>query len=295
MRIFVAGAGGFVGGRTAALLQSEGHEVIPHVRRRDGDFVPGAVPRGAEAVVNAAGRLGGRDVTPDDLLQANRDLPQMLGLLCADRGIPLVHLSTPGVTGLVAGAVEDSPSAPWGGYEKAKAEAEEILAGIKGLVVTILRPDFVYGPGDRHKLALFRQIASGFMPLVGGGKARLRPTFVTDAASAVAESLPGGRLGAGTWNIGGPEVVSFRTLCRTISKALGRRTLMPRVPARLLRMLLALGPLAPGAVSRSRLELFGRDHFVDTSRAASAGFAPRTGLEEGIGMTVAWYRREGLL
>ena len=58
---------------------------------------------------------------------------------------------------------------------------------------------------------------------------------------------------------------------------------------------LLLGPLAPPQLSASRLALFGRDHWVDISKAKAAGFAPATPLAEGLAATVAWYRAEGLI
>lgn len=296
MRILLAGAGGFIGSHLARLLSAEGHEAVPMARPARGAFDPGLFPEGIDAAVNAAGRLGGPGVGRDELAASNTALPAAMAAVCAGRGIPLVHLSTPGVAGLTGGSREDSPPAPWGPYEESKAEAERLLSGLMpARLLTVLRPDFVYGPGDRHKLSFFRQVRRGWFPLVGGGGARLRPTFVLDVCRAVRESLHGGLIGPGVWNIGGPEVVSVRDLAGAAASSMGVRLVRVPVPAVLFRAALLLGPLAPPQLSKSRLALFGRDHWVDISKASAAGFDPATPLAEGLAATAAWYRAEGLI
>lgn len=296
MRIFLAGAGGFIGGAAARALEAAGHEVLPHRRSTSGDLDRSSIPDTFDVAVNAAGRLGAPGIPRDELRAANTDLPRLVGRECASRGVPMIHLSTPGVAGLVGGSREDSPQAPWGAYEESKAEAEDILSStVPSELLTILRPDFVYGPGDRHKLSLFRQVRRGWFPLVGRGGARLRPTFAGDVCRAVLTSLPGGILGPGVWNIGGPEVVSVAELVRAVARAEGSRLATIPVPRVLFGIALALGPLAPGQLSRSRLQLFGKDHWVDIAKASGAGFHPETGLADGLSRTVSWYVSEGLL
>jgi nucleoside-diphosphate-sugar epimerase len=296
MKVFLVGAGGFIGRRVAALLESCGHEVAAHLWEERGDLTAQAIPEDADVLVNAAGMLGGPKAGIGDLRRANIEPARILALAASGTGTPLVHLSTPGVTGLVASASEDLPPAPWGAYEQTKAEAEAILReGVPARILTILRPDFVYGPGDRHKLAFFRQVAKGWFPLVGNGGARIRPTFADDAAAAVAASLPGSPLSGGLYNIGGPEVVSIRRFAGLCAESMGRRVRLLAIPPLVYRAAMLLGPLRPPALSASRLALFGRDHFVDTSKASAAGFSPPTPLCEGLRITVASYRAEGLL
>lgn len=291
MRVFVAGAGGFIGAGICAMLSDAGVEVLGHVRSRDGDLSRDSLPGHVDAVVNAAGRLGRPGAGPEEMEASNVVPADLLGRFCASLSVPLVHISTPGVCGLRPAATEDCPPAPRGPYEESKARAERKLSGsMPADLLTVLRPDFVYGPGDGHKLALFRQAERGWFPLVGAGGARIRPTFVEDCARAVKEALPGGLLGPGTWNIAGPEVLRFREVVECAAKALGRRTLLVPVPRLLLRAALALGPLCPGALSPGRVELFGTDHWVDTSKAERAGFVPRWRLSAGMEATVRWMR-----
>ena len=56
-----------------------------------------------------------------------------------------------------------------------------------------------------------------------------------------------------------------------------------------------LGPFKPENLSRSRIRLFGNDHYVSINKALEVGFTPEVHLQEGITRTVKWYRTEGFL
>ncbi len=294
MNIFVTGAGGFIGRSLAAHLTRAGHILTTHSGRADG---PVTVPKNADAVINAAGRLGGGNIPETEVSQANTLLPEQIGLQCVSAGIPLIHLSTPGVCGLLADGREDAPLAPEGPYERSKAEGETRLAslGFPPGGLTVLRPDFVFGAGDRHKLALFRQVARGWFPVVGRSGPLTRPTHARDVCRAVQYSLPGGILAGGLYNIGGPEVLTMAEVVRTAAAAQGRRVFVVSTPRRLLRAVLALGPLCPAPLTESRLRLFGTDRFVSVEKAAAAGFTPMFSFAEAAGDAVSWYRSEKLL
>ena len=294
----MAGAGGFIGSWICGSLSRAGHEIVGHVRSEKGDITPNSIPVESEVVVNAAGRLGGHGGDTDSLTASNEALPKLLGDFCRSGERNLIHISTPGVTGLRADAKETDEYDPWGDYERTKMRGEKALlegCGLSAEQLTILRPDFVYGPGDMHKYPLFFRAAGGWFPLIGSGSARLRPTYAADVCSAVEASLPEGPLSGGIYNIGGPEVVSFRELVRTISEVMEVRTRLVPVPRMLFRIALKLGPLRPSSLSESRFRLFGEDHFVSITKAVEAGFSPRWSLRGGIGKTVEWYREEGVL
>ncbi len=297
MRIFVSGAEGFIGSHVGDFLEEKGYEVFRHRWSTEGDLDVASISCEPDVLVNCAGRLGGQGFSGDELLEANADLPGALARFCLDSGASLVHLSTPGVTGLNADSSEEDPIDPWGLYEVSKAEGEERLqrAGLPPERLTILRPDFVYGPRDRHKLAMFRQVAKGWFPLVGMGDALIRPTYVFDVCRAVISSLPGGLLAGGTYNAGGPEIVRIRDLAGMIARAMSVRTRLITIPVFAFRIALMLGPLRPAALSMSRMRLFGEDHYVSISRARAAGFSPCHGLEQSLRETVDWYREAGLL
>ncbi|MEN8209964.1 MAG: NAD-dependent epimerase/dehydratase family protein, partial [Candidatus Fermentibacteria bacterium] len=213
MKIFVTGAGGFIGSSIMDHLLNRGHTVSGHIRAEAGNLTGTSLPADADVFVNAAGKLGGAGIEITELTNSNSRVPEILADFCYEHRIHLVHLSTPGVFGLLSDAPENAPYAPWGEYELTKAEGEILLRkhplSQEGMI-TILRPDFVYGPGDMHKLELFNQVQKGWFPVIGSEGATIRPTYCTDVCRAVEASLPGGCLNGGLFNIGGPEVLKFR-------------------------------------------------------------------------------------
>ena len=272
--------------------------VEKHVRSIDGDLTEASIPTMVDVIVNCAGRMGLPGIDLNQLTQSNVILPLMLADICSTRQIHLIHLSTPGIAGLHADVTEESPADPWGDYEKSKYQGEEALRKhyiSRSGQLTILRPDFVYGPGDRHKLPFFKQVGKGWLPLIGFKCRRIRPTFVSDVCNAIENSMPGKCLNAGLFNIGGPEVVSIREFGALIAQIMGRKLIAIPLPRFLYALALISGPFKPRSLSYSRLRLFGEDHYVSISKATEAGFASSISLSEGIHKTLEWYRFEKLL
>lgn len=298
LNIFIIGAGGFIGSSVFTYLSGKDFLVEKHIRSVDGDLTETSIPENADVIVNCAGRLGLPGVTFNQLTQSNVTLPILLADTCRARKIHLIHLSTPGIAGLSADITEDSPADPWGDYEKSKYQGEEALRKhyiSQSGQLTILRPDFVYGPGDRHKLPFFKQVGKGWLPLIGLRDVRIRPTFVLDVCSAIENSMPGKCLNTGLFNIGGPEVVSIKEFSALIAQKMGRRLVTIPLPRLLYALALRSGPFKPKSLSRTRLRLFSEDHYVSISKAADAGFTPSIPLSEGIQKTLKWYRSEKLL
>ena len=124
------------------------------------------------------------------------------------------------------GADPDSPSA----YGRSKAEAEaavfETLPN-----ATVMRPSIIFGPED-HFFNRFARMAqmSPVLPLIGGGKTRFQPVFVGDVARAIAETVEGrGRPGA-VYELGGPEIHSFRDCMEIMLATIGRKRLLLPLP-----------------------------------------------------------------
>lgn len=292
MNVFLTGATGFIGKHVKSAVEKAGHTVYPHSFSEYGPFLE--LPSKTDLVVNCAGRLGSQGATLQELTAANVQLPVSLGKECKKAGIPLIHLSTPGVTGLVADAREKYRYDPMGEYESTKVEAEKQLIASR-LKLTILRPDFVFGPGDMHKLPLFRQVKRGWFPLVGSGGARTRPTDARDVAEAVLKSFPGEILFGGIYNIGGPDVLTIKQIARYISVASGKTVRFIPVPRFVFRIALRLGPLCPKALSKSRYTLFGMDRFCNTDKAQKKGFTAKRSFGLTAVEAVNWYTERGLL
>jgi nucleoside-diphosphate-sugar epimerase len=198
---------------------------------------------------------------------------------------------------------EDAPYGPANPYGRSKAAAERVALEFasRGLPLVICRPGFVYGPGDRHVLGLFRAVRRGRFFYIDGGRHFCHPTFVADAVAGMLLCLRGGRSG-GIYPISGPRPVTFRELGETIATALGVRPPWMSVPRRS-AMLAVIGFEALGRVSgwkpplsRTGVAFFGKDALYSWQRGHDElGYTPEYDLATGVARTIAWYRQQAWL
>ena len=217
----------------------------------------------------------------------------------------MLHVSSCGVLGPIVGdpATEDTPLVPSNEYERSKAAAENVARDFvtRGLEVVIARPEFVYGPGDRHVLGLFRAIRRGHFFYINGGSYSCHPTFIGDVVEGMLLCLSRGRSGE-AYHITGARPVTFREFGDTIAHALGVRPpslSLPKWSASLgAAGLEAFGRLFAFAppLSRSAVEFFTSDRRFSWQKAHNElGYSPRSDLEAGVDQTVQWYRERGWL
>jgi NADH dehydrogenase len=118
----------------------------------------------------------------------------------------------------------------WAKYARTKAAGEAaVLAEFPDAV--ILRPSLVFGPEDQ----LFNRFAnlarfSPFLPLIGGGKTKFEPVYVGDVAAAIAAACAGKAAPGQAYELGGPDVVTFRQLLDSVQEWSGRRKWYLRIP-----------------------------------------------------------------
>jgi len=174
------------------------------------------------------------------------------------------------------GADENSPA----DYARSKAEGEKrARAAFPGAIV--LRPSIVFGPED----SFFNRFAgmarfSPFLPLIGGGETRFQPVFAGDVAEAVACLVDRGEANGQTYELGGPETLSFRQLMQFTLDTIGRKRALLTLPwgaAKLQAAVLGLLPNPP--LTSDQVELLRTDNVVSEA-ARSEG---RT--LEGLGVT----------
>lgn len=321
-RALVTGATGFIGGRLATAWLRRGHAVRVLVRRDSragelegaerftGDLCDPAslagVEDGIDVVVHCAGMLGKWGTAEDELRAVNVDGPLNLLRRFAGRETRFVHLSAGGVTGPVPTKVVDEtyeprPATP---YERTKWQAERrvlALARELGVPATVVRPTFTYGPGDPHKLALFRAVRRGRFAFIGDGESVLHPVYVDDLLAGIDLAVERGRVGE-TYIVGGEHPVTKNELIFTIADALGAPHPRLRVPRRLAWTLAGLLETAGRVtgrepiLTRSRVMMMGDNFGYSIHKARhELGYVPMTGLKRGIRLTVDAYVEQGLL
>lgn len=180
----------------------------------------------ADAVINLIGILAEGGSQKFDALQG--ELPARIGALAARHGVAdVVQVSA-------IGADAESPSK----YARSKADGE---AGLKAAFpnAVVLRPSIVFGPRDSffNRFASMAMLAPG-LPLPGGGRMKMQPVYVGDVVEAVmvalgyraAPKMAGKSVRGGTFELGGPDVFTFRDLMSITLRAIGRRRLLVPVP-----------------------------------------------------------------
>jgi uncharacterized protein YbjT (DUF2867 family) len=101
------------------------------------------------------------------------------------------------------------------------------------------------------------------LPLIGGGKTRFQPVFVGDVALAVAEALEGKTKPGTIYELGGPEIRSFKELMQYILGVIGRRRLLLPIPFPLAKLMAACTGLLPKPpLTADQVELLRRDNVV---------------------------------
>lgn len=262
---------------------------------------------GIDVAVHGASLLG-KWGTEETLLRAV-NVTGTATLLERFAGKPLrrfVHLSAGGVSGPTDRRTVDESydCRPATAYERTKLEAERLVldrAPRLGVPAAVVRPTFTYGPGDPHKLALFRAIKNGRYAFIGDGESVNHPVYIDDLVRGILLATERARTGE-VYIVGGPRPVSKRELAHVIADTLGVRRPALRVPRRVAACaappLEALGrwlgfePL----LTRSRLMMMG-DNFgysIDKARR-ELGYEPQVALREGIEKTINSYVEAGVL
>jgi uncharacterized protein YbjT (DUF2867 family) len=117
---------------------------------------------------------------------------------------------------------------------RTKGRAERAIRE-SGLAYTIFRPSLVYGPGDKVVNGFARALR--FAPVFGvpgTGQQKVQPVLVDDLAACVMLAVSG-RGRNGTYDVGGPELMTFDEMMEIIMDASGHRRPLFHIPEGLMR------------------------------------------------------------
>ncbi len=141
-------------------------------------------------------------------------------------------------------------------YYRAKWEMERTVreAGIEHV---IFRPSFVFGERG-GALEQFKRLArlSPVTPIVGSGERRIQPIWVDDVAEYFVRGLDLDAATNSTFELGGPDVVTWNDFWTQLKRALGVRRPSLHVPVGLMRLqALVLERLPNAPVTRDQLTM----------------------------------------
>jgi uncharacterized protein YbjT (DUF2867 family) len=254
----VFGGSGFIGRQIVWFLARRDYRVRAAVRRpelagylqpmgvvgqihavqsnlRFSDSVVRAV-EGAETVINAVGILApeGAQTFEAVHVEGARRAAKAAREAGARR---FVHISAIGA---------DSQSQSRYAATKAKGE-QAVLAEFPSAI--ILRPSIVFGPEDRffNRFAALARV-SPVLPLIGGGHTKFQPVFSGDLGEATANAAIDFGTPGTIYEIGGPEIVTFRDILEATLRYAGRRRLLLPLPFWLMQIQAALTSPLPNSI-----------------------------------------------
>jgi NADH dehydrogenase len=291
--VTIYGGSGFIGRYIARRMAKEGWRVRVAVRRpnealfvrpygvvgqvepvfcniRD-DASVRAVMQGADAVVNCVGVLNEVGRNGFDAVQAEG--AGRVARIAAELGVGrLVQLSA-------IGADADSASA----YARSKAAGEDAVRRAFPQAV-ILRPSVVFGAEDQffNRFAAMTRLGP-LLPVVGA-ETRFQPVYVDDVAQAAVKAVLG-EAAPGIYELGGPDVHSFRALMQKMLQVVQRRRLIVNIPFFVARIMggafdllqtLTLGLFTNGLITRDQVRNLAQDNVVSPRARglADLGIAP---------------------
>jgi uncharacterized protein YbjT (DUF2867 family) len=306
--VAVFGGTGFLGRHVVRALAKRGYRVRVAVRRPElaGHLQPmgrvgqihavqanlrypesvTAAVRDADVVINLVGILferGGQRF--DTVMTAGA---QTVARAAQAVSAPLVHVSA-------IGADEKSSSR----YAQAKAAGERLVLAADQATI-IVRPSIIFGPEDDffNRFAALARIAPA-LPLVGGGLTRMQPVFAGDVAEAIARAVDGDLRPGLVYELGGPDVRTFKQLMQFVLATIQRRRLLVPVPFALMKLqavilqFLPKPPITPDQVELLKVDNVVSDDAKRDGRTLEAiGVTPES--IEAIVPTYLWrFRKTG--
>ncbi len=283
----VFGASGFVGRHVVRELADRGWRVRAAVRRPNvAQFLRplGAVGQielvqtniryrpsvaaaleGADAVVNLVGILAPIGAQKFDTVQA-AGARNVADLATAAGITNVVHVSA-------IGADEASES----DYARTKGEGEAAVREFSP-EATILRPSIIFGPQDDffNRFAAMAKTAPA-LPLIGGGKTKFQPIYVDDVADCVAKALAEPGFDGKTYELGGPDVRTFKELLQMMLRIIGRNRILLPLPFFAAGAMGSIGdalsmlPFVQAPITADQVKLLKRDNIVGISGEDGVG------------------------
>jgi nucleoside-diphosphate-sugar epimerase len=280
-KVFVTGGAGFLGSNLCHALAQRGARVVA---------LDGFLCEGAAVIFNLAAQTSHMGGQADPLADIDINAVAQVRLIQAAREAApdaiVVHASTRQFYGRVEKLPVDEhqPVAPpdANGVSKFAGEQYWMLEHrVRNRPVVSLRLTNCYGPRLRIRDARqtflgiwLRCVLEGRPFEVWGGEQLRDMTFVDDVTAAFIAASENRACYGQIFNIGGSPPASLHDLAELVVKVSGGAGsyITKEFPA-----------------DRARIDI-GSYHADDTAFRTASGWMPRTGLEEGIGRTLDWYR-----
>ncbi|WP_404304617.1 NAD-dependent epimerase/dehydratase family protein [Neorhodopirellula lusitana] len=273
--------------------------------------LPAAV-EGVDYVVNTAAHVG--DWGPAEKFRAINVVALEAMLIAARKQGQLkrwVQISSLGVYAAKHHYGTDETVAPdlsgLDGYTQTKAEAEVLLNQAiqqHNFPATIIRPGFIYGPGDRHVVPrIIERLSAGQMKLIGDGKKVLNNTYAGNLVDGILLALEKDEAVGETFNIRDERLVTREEFVGAIADYMGLP--MPnKVPEWIARSAVGFiegfaklrGAQTAPLLTNARIKFLTLNLDFSIAKAKQElGYAPKTDFTEGMQAALDWASSQNLI
>ena len=179
-------------------------------------------------------------------------------------------------------------------YQQSKFRGEQVALSNFDQTI-IIRPSVVCGAEDNFTNLFSKLSFSPIIPLVGINY-KFQPIMVTDVADAIMKSILSKNNAGKIYEIGGPKIISFGDMVKSIMKTIGKKRMVIEMPmpiAKIQSSILSLLPMAP-ILTRDQCEILSEsDNIVSGNHSSlkDLGIEP-TDVEKAMKKWL-WRFREG--
>ena len=327
-KLLITGATGFIGGFLTEAAVNNGYEVIVSVRKSSDltyikDLKVEHVSLDFTSIASMVAKLS--EIKPDFIIHnagltksdsqnqldtVNANFPYNLALAATQSGIVLkkfVYLSSLASYGPADQQSDDmiremhSPK-PITMYGQSKLKAEKLLKSIDTLPYIILRPTAVYGPREKDLFTVFKMVSNHLALHSGNGKQQLTFIYISDLISLILQSLTTSAVKK-SYFVSDGQCYSPTQLNHEIAKNLGVKTIKIGLPLPVITVLgyisEAFGKLNGHIPSLNRdkvNEIKAKNWRCEIEELVKdMQYTPKVMLEEGVKMTVKWYKENNWL
>lgn len=259
---------------------------------------------GYSYIIHAAGVTKAKKTAVYNKVNAEYSLHLAQAAMSAN--IPLkrfVFLSSLAAIGPLAYAeqqpiTEETLPIPVTDYGKSKLLAEQYLAQVSGLPLTIIRPTAVYGPGEKDLFILFKTLNNGLDAYIGKGPQRLSFVYVKDLVAATMAAMLENQRETTVYNISDGQAYDRYAFADRFREISGKNIFRAHLPLPLVKLMAGFLDFVYGftaatpVLNKEKLKELTASNWICSIEAArnSLHYAPQYDLRQGMQETLMWYK-----
>jgi NADH dehydrogenase len=291
--VTVFGGSGFLGRHAVRALARDGWRVRAAVRRPD--LAGHLQPMGAVGQIHAVQANLRYPASVRQAVEGAQAVVNLVGILAKSGAqtfdaVHVVGARAVAVAARAAGAQTLVHVSALGADKRARARyARSKAAGEAAALqefpdAVILRPSLVFGPEDQlfNRFAEMARMAP-LLPLIGGGRTKFQPVYAGDVGAAIAAACGGSATPGTVYEVGGPEIITFRQLLDRTLLWSGRRRHYLRLPfwlAKLGALLTVPLPNSLRPLTVDQLRMLQRDNVVTPAAQAEGRVLAGLGIAQ---------------